>query len=83
MEAAPVGCFMMLAVPSDVFSSVITRWVDNRPNDWMIMESSMLQRSALSVKALSEFAIFSPYCLDYFIVRDIQDICQSVNYGNY
>lgn len=53
MEAVPVGCFMMLAVPGDVFSSVITRWVDNWPNDWMIMESSMLRRSALPVKALS------------------------------
>ena len=53
MEAAPVGCFMMLAVPGDVFSGVITQWVDNRPNDWMIMESSILRRSALSVKALS------------------------------
>ena len=69
----PVGCFMMLAVPGDVFSGVITRWVDNWPNDWMIMESFILRRSALPVKALSlsGFAIFSPYCLDYFIVRDI------------
>lgn len=53
MEAAPVGCFMMLAVLGDVFSGVITRWVDNWPNDWMITESSILRRSALSVKALS------------------------------
>lgn len=53
MEAAPVGCFMILAVLGDVFSSVITRWVDNWPNDWMIMESFILRRSALSVKALS------------------------------
>ena len=67
----PVGCFMMLSVPGDVFSGVITRWVDNWPNDWMITESFILRRSALSVKALSGFAIFSPYCLDYFIVRDI------------
>ncbi len=53
MEAVPVGCFMMLAVPGDVFSGVITRWVDNWPNDWMITESFILRRSALSVKALS------------------------------
>ena len=64
MEATPVGCFMMLAVPGDVFSGVITRWVDNRPNDWMIMESSILRRSALPVKALSlSLSLDLPYFL--------------------
>ena len=62
MEAVPVGCFMMLAVPGDVFSSVITRWVDNWPNDWMIMGSSILRRSALPVKALS-LSLDLPYFL--------------------
>ena len=57
----PVGCFMILAVLGDVFSSVITRWVDNWPNDWMIVESFILRRSALPVKALSLWDL--PYFL--------------------
>ena len=86
MEAAPVGCFMILAVLGDVFSSVITRWVDNWPNDWMIMESFILRRSALSVKALS----LSLWICHFFsllsrllIVRDIEEVCQLVTYGSY
>lgn len=72
MEAAPVGCFMILAVLGDIFSSVITRWVDNWPNDWMIMESFILRRLALSVKALSLWIChFFSLLSRYFIVRDV------------
>ena len=82
----PVGCFMILAVLGDVFSSVITRWVNNWPNDWMIVESFILRRSALPVKALSLslwichiFSLLSRLV----IVIDIEEICQLVNYGIY
>lgn len=83
MEAVPVGCFMILAVLGDVFSSVITRWVDNWPNDWMIVESFILRRSALPVKALSLWIchIFS-LLSRLLIVRDTEEVCQLVTYGS-